>query len=326
MTPEAKDNVSKILQDQKRVITLDQALEAGLTRDFIKNRLRSGKWRRQYRGVYVTVTGSVTREAELRAALLRTGDDAVFSHWTAAELHKLLDRPFPIIHITVPADRNVIRHGKIPGVRIHRSDLILDSGHLANKTLPCTRVEDTVIDLINCAETFDAAYGWICRGLGRWKTTDERLLAAMQSRKRVRYRVDIERVLEAASGALSWLELRYVEGVEIQHGLPTASRQVRVRQETGNTYMDNLYEVYKACMELDGAVAHPEDEQWDDHDRDTWNLAENQVVTSRFGVRHLRTGEDLCKTAARVAKILNDRGPAVGYPCARPGCLVPRYV
>jgi hypothetical protein len=148
----------------------------------------------------------------------------------------------------------------------------------------------------------------------------------MQQRKRIRYRADIERVLEAASGALSWLEARYVLGVEVPHGLPAATRQARVRQATGNKYLDNLYEEYKACMELDGAVAHPEDEQWNDKDRDRWNLVHKQIVTSRFGVRHLRTDENLCETAADVAKILNDRGPTVGHPCTRPGCRVPNYV
>jgi predicted transcriptional regulator of viral defense system/very-short-patch-repair endonuclease len=311
---------------QKRVITRQQARKAGLTRRFIDKRLKSGRWRRPYRGVYVAVTGSVTREAQLRAALLRAGERAVLSHWSAAELHKLIDKPFSVIHITVPEARDPARWGKIPGVRIHRSDVFLNEQHLAAKTLPCTSLEDAVIDLINTCETFDAAYNWICKALGGGFTTVQRFKSAMEERKRVRYRRDIQRVLEAASGALSWLELRYVRGVEAPHGLPKASRQVRVRQDTGNKYLDNLYEEYKACMELDGAVAHPEDEQWKDKDRDRWNLVHNQLVTARFGVQHLRTNEDMCRTAADVTKILNDRGPAVGYACTRPGCAVPNYV
>src|SRR5215469_12552231 len=76
MTPETQRNVHKILRGQKRIITLDQGLDAGLTRSFIKNRLRSGKWVRRHRGVYVTVTGGVEREAELWAALKRAGEGA----------------------------------------------------------------------------------------------------------------------------------------------------------------------------------------------------------------------------------------------------------
>jgi predicted transcriptional regulator of viral defense system len=324
--PGTKRDVQRVLRAQKQVITRKQARKAGLTRRFIDKRLKVGRWRRCYRGVYVAVTGSVTREAQLRAALLRAGGHAVLSHWTAAEIHKLIDKPFPVIHITVPRARDPARCGKIPGVRIHRSDLILDDGHRARKTLPITSVEDTVIDLINSCVTFDAAYNWMCKALGGGFTSVQRFESAMEQRKRMRYRRDIQRALEAAGGALSWLELRYVRGVEAPHGLPKASRQVRVRQDTGNKYLDNLYEEYKACMELDGAMAHPEDEQWRDKDRDRWNLVHNQVVTARFGVQHLRTSEDLCQTTADVTKILNDRGPAVGYPCTRPGCVVPNYV
>ena len=241
-------------------------------------------------------------------------------------MHKLTDAQFPVIHITVPEARDPARWGKIPGVRIHRSDVILDEKHLAAKTLPCTGLDDTVIDLINTCLTFEAAYNWICKALGGGFTTVPRFQLAMSERKRVRYRRDIQRVLEAAAGTLSWLELRYVRGVETPHGLPKASRQVRVRQGSGNKYLDNLYEEYKACMELDGAVAHPRHEQWKDKDRDRWNLVHHQLVTMRFGVQHLRTGEDMCRTAVDVTKVLNDRGPAVGYPCPRPGCAVPNYV
>jgi hypothetical protein len=59
MTPETEGNVRAILRGQKRIITLDQGLDAGLTRSFIKDRLRSGKWIRKHRRVYVTVTGGI---------------------------------------------------------------------------------------------------------------------------------------------------------------------------------------------------------------------------------------------------------------------------
>jgi len=107
MTPETERNVHKILRGQKRIITLNQGLDAGLTRSFIKNRLRSGKWVRRHRGV--------PREAELWAALKRAGEGAVLSHWTAAELHGLLDKPFAVVHVTVPEAHNPARHGTIPG-------------------------------------------------------------------------------------------------------------------------------------------------------------------------------------------------------------------
>ena len=82
---------------------------------------------------------------------------------------------------------------------------------------------------------------------------------------------------------MSLLEYRYVHRVERPHGLPAARRQVRIRQRTGNKYLDNLYEEYGVCSELDGTAAHPADEQWRDKRRDNANAVQG-IVTLRFGL------------------------------------------
>jgi hypothetical protein len=45
-------------------------------------------------------------------------------------------------------------------------------------------VEDTVLDLIEIADGFDQAYDWICRAIGRRRTTADRLWAGGASRRR----------------------------------------------------------------------------------------------------------------------------------------------
>ena len=47
-----------------------------------------------------------------------------------------------------------------------------------------------------------------------------------------------------------------------RHGLPVATRQARIRVGGKSIYLDNLYEEYGICVELDGKVAHPASEQW----------------------------------------------------------------
>jgi hypothetical protein len=210
----------------------------------------------------------------------------------------------------------------IPGIVVHRSDRIERARH-PTMTPPCTRVEDTVLDLIAAARTFDEAYGWICRAVGRRRTTAERLRAALDARKKFRWRRELERALgDAGNGVLSWLERQYVSGVERPHGLPEAERQVRIAQDTGNKYLDNLYEVYLVCVELDGAAAHPAEEQWRDKRRDNWNLVHENTVTLRFGYLDVRTRQDRCKTAAIVATLLRSRSPISPHSCRLPGCPV----
>jgi hypothetical protein len=271
--------------------------------------------------VYAAFSGKPTRAAELWAALLRAGPEATLSHQSAAELWGLLSTPSPVIHVTVPHDSNPERRGQIPGVVIHRSRSLQHARHPV-LTPPRTRVEETVLDLIDRARNFDDAYDWVCRAIGRRRTTAERIRAALEARPRIQWRQEVELALGyAKGGALSVLEFRYARGVERPHGLPTATRQARVRHAAGNRYLDNLYEDYRACVEIDGAAAHPEDEQWRDKGRDRWNAVHEGIDTIRIGVSDLINQERRCRTAADVAKWLSGRGPRVGHPC-QPGCVV----
>lgn len=312
-----------ILIEQGNVIARSQWADSGLDTQTLRNRLRYGDWQRLQRGVYGTFTGEPSRDARLWAAVLRAGTDATLSHYSAAERFKLLDRPSRAIHITVPGGRNPARYGSIPGVVVHRSATILSRRHPA-MTPPCTTVEETVLDLIKVSRSFDEAYDWICRAIGRRRTTAERLGTALAKRARFPRRHEIELALgNADDGILSWLESQYVRRVELPHRLPVALRQARVSQPTRNAYLDNLYEGYLVCVELDGTTAHPADEQWRDKRRDNWNLVREKTVTLRFGYLDLRDKAHRCATAAQVTALLNDRGPRTGAPCG-PSCPVTR--
>lgn len=307
------------LPAQADAIARSQGSTAGVAAHTMRNRVRDGRWQRLQRGVYATFSGEPLRETVLWAALLRAGPGAVLSHQTAAERHGLIDEPSPVIVITVPASRSPART-PIPGVVIHRSDAIVRTRHPAMLP-PCTRVEDTVLDLIQVAPTFDDAYAWICRAIGRRRTTTDRIQLAMTARKRMRWRQEIALALgDAADGALSVLEYRYVHRVERPHRLPAARRQARVRHSTGNRYLDNIYDEYGACVELDGTAAHPADEQWRDKRRDNVNTISG-LVTLRLGLLDL--GDRRCETAMGVATLLRRHGwTGSPHPCPRPACAV----
>lgn len=325
MGKQLPDQCRELLDQQRNVIARHQSGKAGLTEAEMDNFLRAGRWQLVLRGVYAASTGDLDREAQLWAAVLRVGDGAVLSHWTAAERHQLTKNPSQSIHVAVPAGRNPQRWGKIPGVVLHRSDSVSRTRHPVLMP-PCTRIEDTVLDLIAASDTIDEAYTWVARAIGGRLTTAERLRAALDARRRVRWRRDMELALgDAATGVHSWLERQYLRRVEMPHGLPAATRQARIVHGTRNTYLDNLYEEYGVCVELDGAVAHPASEQWRDKRRDKHNLIHEGIVTIRLGFPELRERERQCETAAEVADLLVKRGlPAeLPRPCG-PTCPVGR--
>ena len=307
----------ELLALQHGVISRRQALASGLAPDAVEARVRFGRWTRLHRGTYATFTGEPRREALLWAALLRAGDDAVLSHETAAELGGLADQPSAQIHVTVPARRQPATARAIPGVTVHRSDRIYRARD-PSAMPPRTRVEETVLDLTQTAPTFDAAFSWLCRAVGRRLTTPGRLRKAARARAKLRWRTEIGAALdEVAAGVHSLLEFRYVTGVERPHGLPPATRQARRHRRTGIAYLDGLYEDYLVGIELDGRAAHPIEERWRDIRRDNAGAAEG-IVTLRFGWSDCMKQQ--CQTAAQVAAVLRQRGWTGAIRRCGPGC------
>jgi very-short-patch-repair endonuclease len=305
------------LQSQHGVVTRQQALDAGFGEDVIERRLQSGTWRRLHRGVYATFTGALSREAKLWAAVFWAGSGATVSRETAAELHGLIDKPTAKIHVSVPAERRPGQHRPMRGVVVHRGRGLVAEWQPPWQ-LPRTSVEDTVLDLIGAARSFDDAYGWIAAAVGRRLTTPEMLSKALSARSRIRWRDWVAAALEdAADGVHSPLEHRYVRDVERLHGLPSARRQARRRHGSGIRYLDNLYEEYGVCVELDGAAAHPAEGRWRDTRRDNENFVQG-ARTLRFGWPDVT--EHRCRTAAEVGTILRRRGWTGNVRRCGPAC------
>jgi very-short-patch-repair endonuclease len=183
-------------------------------------------------------------------------------------------------------------------------------------------VADTVLDLVGQARTFNEAYGWISKAVGRRLTSPQPLSKALERRSRMRWRAWITEALkDAADGAHSPLERNYVHGVERAHGLPAARRQARRRHGSGTRYLDNVYEEYGLCVEVDGLAAHPAEARWRDTHRDNANLVQG-TETLRYGWPDAT--ENRCRTAAQIAGVLRNRGwKGTLRPCG-PSCTAVR--
>ena len=289
---------------QAGVITRQQALRAGLSRSAITSKLKHGRWQPIYLGVYATFTGQINRQAQLWAAVLYAGKGAQLSHETAAELNGLTDRRSPLIHVTIPSVRRVIAP---KGVKIHMSAHIDARAQFPRGIVPHTMVEDTIIDLVNAAETLDDMIAWVTSAFGRRLTAEGPLRRALNTYQKLRWRGQLgEVVTAAAGGAHSVLEFRYDRDVERAHGLPEARRQAPfTKPDGGRGFRDRYYAEYGLVVELDGRQAHPEDQRGRDRRRDNDAIADGGS-TLRYDwdevTRHA------CATAAQVAESLRKRG------------------
>jgi len=315
---EIPPSLREVAYFQAGVVTRQQALHAGLSGSAIRWKLKRGHWQPIYLGVYATFTGPISRQAQLWAAVLYAGEGAQLSHETAAELNGLTDRRSPLIHVTIPASRRVRRP---KGVKIHISAHIDGGARFPRGVIPHTLAEETIVDLVNEAETLDDVIGWVTSAFGRRLTAEGPLRRTLSARGKLRWRGQLgEVVTAAAGGAHSLLEFRYDRDVERAHGLPSARRQVPfTKPDGGRGFRDRCYAQYGLVVELDGKQAHPEDQRGRDRRRDN-DAAAGGGSTLRYDwdevTRHA------CATAAQVAESLRRRGWRGTFKPCSPRCLV----
>jgi hypothetical protein len=333
MTPRSPAPDDELLDLQRGVISRGQAMACGMSDIAIRVRLRNGRWRRLADGVYATFSGEPPRLALIWAAVLAAGPGAAISHQTAAELYNFGRRPARAIHVTVPGERRVRRGGSVSGglvagdswrdpgcdvpLVVHRSARIVRARHPALQPAR-TRIEETVVDLTQCAPTFDEAFYWLSQACASRLCTASMIRRALDLRKKARYRAELEAAVgDVADGVFSLLEYRYVHGVERPHGLPAARRQVPVTLGGNRRYLDNLYQDYLLGVELDGAAAHPVAERWRDIHRDN-SLTRLGIETLRYNWSDVTTRR--CVVAAEIADVLVKRGWLGRARQCSPGC------
>jgi hypothetical protein len=308
----------RLIERQAAVLHRRQALDNGWTPDRIRNQVRRGAWRVVHPGVYATHTGPLSFTSRVWAALLHAGPPAMASHRTAAWLQGLLDEVPATVQISVPNGHRVTRQ---TGLRVHHPRAWSDRRAPA-ATLPQTRIEDTVLDLIGATRSADEVVQLVLRACQRRLTTPRRLSAAAARRRRLRHRNLVRELLaEATGGVASSLERRYRRGVERAHGLPRADRGgAWVTPDGRRRYFDVRYGKWRVRVELEGLAFHPDDRSWADHARDNAAVLLGDVVL-RYGWRPV-TGTP-CDVAAQVAAVLTLRGWTGALTRCGPGCRIP---
>lgn len=141
-------NVEQVAKEQHSIISWDQLLEAGASRQWVHRREQQGYLTRIAPSVYRFVGGRRTWHTKASAALLSARAPALVSHRSAAWLYGIDERMPGIIDITVPRHR---RPRPRPGVQFHESryfDAATDTSRIRDR-LAVTGVARTLLD--SCA-------------------------------------------------------------------------------------------------------------------------------------------------------------------------------
>src|SRR3954453_17249985 len=132
------NKIAELAARQRGIVTTKEMLAAGLSRDEITTRIRSGHLHEKHRGGYALGHRTLTTEARFLAATKACGADAALSHYAAAALWDLVEWDGRRIDVTTTTNR---RH---PGLKIHRTT---KPDRVLHKGIPVTTPARTLIDL-----------------------------------------------------------------------------------------------------------------------------------------------------------------------------------
>ncbi|MET3804329.1 very-short-patch-repair endonuclease [Nakamurella sp. UYEF19] len=296
---------------QAGVVSRPQVIGFGLPDNVVDRLIVQGIWGRLESGIYLVPDVEPSWLAMVWAGLMIGGADARAAGPTAAALQGLTDERTLPLDVLVPVGTRLAAREWV----VFRQERAGVRSISTRSEPPCTRVEDTVLDL--CAAGSPAAcVEWITSAIQRRLTTADALSRAMQRRARMRHRkVMIGVIADAASGVHSSLEHSYLHQVELAHSLAEGRRQ---RGRPGGAgFIDVTYEKFALVVELDGRIGHVGEGKLRDSRRDNHHTAKG-MRTLRYGWHEVT--QEPCAVAMEVAEVLLQQG-WTGYPTRCPSCL-----
>ncbi|MDX6583458.1 MAG: hypothetical protein QOI10_2642 [Solirubrobacterales bacterium] len=140
-TPDAL--VARVAGRQHGLVTLEQLLRCGLSRQAVPRRVASGRLFPVHRGVYAVGHPELTHHARWKAATVAVRN-SVLSHRSAAELWRLLRPNGADPQITVPYPAHPTPR---KGIRIYRSRTLAATRTTIRDGIPVTMPARTLADL-----------------------------------------------------------------------------------------------------------------------------------------------------------------------------------
>jgi hypothetical protein len=294
-------DVSSLTWAQDGVVSRRQILAAGGTDSDIARLLRRRELTYVHRGVYVNHSGWLSQVQRHWATVL--------AFWPAALAHAsaLPDPPKEVVHVAVDPARNL---QPLPRVVVHRTPDFEQRAEL-DRCPPAIRLEHALIDVLSGElhdEDVAAAFAAVGKVCAARRTTPQRILQTLQTRRRVSGRHTLEAMLaDLRDGACSVLERGYLHRVERAHGLPRGERQARSAATGRSTYQDVRYREQGIVVELDGRAFHDSPKDRDrDALRDLAELSRSGLVTTR--VTYGLVFAAPCRTAVLIGDLLRRRG------------------
>jgi hypothetical protein len=158
-----------------RLARVADLVAAGLSRETIAARVRSGRWLRPFPGVIATQSGALSREQQIEAARLYCGDGSVLTGSEAARRYGLRRLPeVSELHLLVPEDRH---RRCLPGLVVERTARLPPTVERSGVVL--AEFDRAVLDAARRLADRDGIRALLGEAVGERRTRADRLLAEL---------------------------------------------------------------------------------------------------------------------------------------------------
>lgn len=261
---DVRRELNRIAVAQHSLITLEQAMQAGMTVAQVRHKVDSGEWIVIRRRVYAVAGAPATWAQAVAATAFALQPRAWLSHGTAGRLWGFVLPDLDGVDVVVDLHRRV----KMAGVRSHRSGALFTADLSSHLRIPVTTAERALVDLSGCvsapilAKLVDDGLRRRVIRLHRLSTCVARLPKSPGRRPAVIHELLAERLPGYDPGD-SDLETQVLRAL-VASGLAAPVQQHRVRLGKRTFRIDLAYPVAKLAIELDGWEFHSSRTAFDD--------------------------------------------------------------
>lgn len=267
-----------IASTQHHLITLAQAVEAGLSKAAVSRRAQSGIWRRVLPAVYSTMPDVAGEHQAAMAATLWAGNGSLVSHSAAAALWRFEGVRSRKVELWIASQRRL----RSQLVVVHQGNRLDRADRTALEGIPITTPVRTLIDMSSRLENLTLSA--VMEDLIKRDVVDPDRLRARLAALRTSGRPGggrLEALLDArgAGPAMESTLEALVWSLILKSGVRLPERQYEVKVPGGRYRLDYAWPDLKLGMECDSWHYHGErKEQWG---KDRARYAELAVIGYR---------------------------------------------
>lgn len=239
---------------QHGVLSERDLRELGVSRAFVRNQVRAGRWVERTHSVHTTTTGPLSRDQLLHLAVAHAGPAALVGGLTAAGLLGLHGWDRDVVTVYVEHD---LSFDPVSGIRFVRTRRSLAALRHPKNGLPVCRLEPAVLLFASTEPRLRTALGAVAAVVQQRLTTPARLGDWVRTLRPLRRAADLRALLADLDGGSQSLAEVDVVTMCRRWGLALPQRQRRRRDRSGTwRYTDAEWDLPGGrvlVLEVDGA-------------------------------------------------------------------------